>query len=460
MAQRDLTTGSLMAHLRAMVGPAALGMLFTTLYNIVDTYYSGWISTEAQAGLSVSFAVFMILMAFGFGLSQGASALIGGAMGAKDAARARSLAAQALSSAMLMGVTLGIVGILIGGPALRLMGSPAPVLAAAESYLTILFIGLPGFLVGFTANGILTAQGDTSSNRTAQMAAFAANVGLNPLLIYGAFGIPGMGFDGIAVSTVLIQACVAIWLTRRALATDAMQSAKWADGRPTAAVIRSLAQQGTPASFTMIVMMSGMIIIQYHLQPFGAAAVAGYGIAFRVEQLILLPILSISFSMMPMVAQNFGAGDFTRVRQAVTLATIIAFGVALVGAVALELGGAMVTGLFSDDEAAVTAGANYLRLAALMMPAYCVMFIITALFQGLQRPVWSVVIGLYRQILALALLPPLFANALGFGLTGIWLGLFAAVWSGLVLALIIAALVCRKVLGTMRPDFAALTERA
>ncbi len=459
MAQRDLTSGPLTVHLRAMVGPAALGMVFTTLYNVVDTFYSGWISTDAQAGLSVSFSVFMVLTAFGFGLSQGASALIGRAMGARDPGAARGIAAQAMMAAAVLGIGLAACGIAIASPMLRLMGSPPLVLAAADSYLTVLFLGLPSFLMSFTANGVLTAQGDTSSNRNAQMVAFCANVGLNPLLIYGVFGTGGLGFDGIAVSTVLIQTGVALWLIRRALATDAMAGASWADARPTAEVVGGLLRQGVPVSFAMIVMMIGMLIIQVHLQPFGAHAVAGYGVAFRVEQLILLPVLSVSFSLMPMVAQNYGAGDHDRVRQALTLTATVALFFALAGAVLLGTAGATVVRVFSDDPAVVAAGAQYLSLAALMMPAYCMMFILSALFQGLQRPVWSVVIGLYRQVLALALLPPLFAHVLGFGLMGVWFGLFAAVWSGFVLASVIAALVCRRVLGSMTPDFAALTAR-
>ncbi|MEM8752171.1 MAG: MATE family efflux transporter [Pseudomonadota bacterium] len=455
MAERDLTTGALWDHLRAMVGPAALGMLFSTLYNVVDTFYAGWISTEAQAGLSVSFAVFMVLTAFGFGLSQGASALIAAALGERDEGAARATAAQALMSAAALGAGLALVGVFASGAGLRALGAEAGVLDAAESYLRLLFLGLPSFLIGFTANGILTAQGDTSSNRTAQMAAFAANLALNPLLIYGAFGLPGLGFDGIAVSTVLTQTGVAVWLVRRALAARALRGVRLADAAPTARVIGALTRQGAPISFSVIVMMLGAVILQSHLQPFGAAAVAGYGVAFRVEQLILLPILSISFSFMPMAAQNFGAGDHDRVRQAATLAAAVALGVALVGAVALAVFGAAMTAVFTSDPAAVAAGAAYLAVAATMMPAYTAMFLVTALLQGLQRPIWSVAIGLYRQVVALIVFPPLFIGA-GWGFDGVWAGLFVAVWSGFALSLFVAARVARGSIGGLRVDGAAL----
>ncbi|MEM7524674.1 MAG: MATE family efflux transporter, partial [Pseudomonadota bacterium] len=334
------------------------------------------------------------------------------------------------------------------------MGAGPGVLAAAESYLSVLFLGLPSFLIGFTANGVLTAQGDTSANRTAQIAAFAANVALNPLLIYGAAGVPGLGFNGIALSTVLIQTAVAIWLLRRALATRALGAARLADARPTGAVIAALARQGGPVSFSMIVMMLGMFVLQMHLQPFGAAAVAGHGIAFRVEQLILLPILSISFSFMPMSAQNFGAGDFDRVRQSATLAGVAAVAISCVGAVALALFGASMTAVFTADPAAIATGAAYLGAAALMMPAYAAMFVITALFQGVKRPIWSVVIGVYRQLFAMAVFPAVFIW-LGWGLDGIWAGLFVAVWSGLALSLFFVFRFAGPQIGGLRVDFAA-----
>lgn len=456
MAERDLTSGPLAGHLAAMAVPAAFGMLFTTLYNIVDTFYAGWISTAAQAGLSVSFAGFMLFMSIGGGLSQGVSALIGSALGARRPDRAQAYAAQALTFAALIGVVLGVTGFFAAAPVLRLMGAEADVLAAGDGYLSLLFLSLPAFLLGFTANGVLTAQGNTAANRNAQIAAFFANCGLNPLLIYGAFGVPGLGFDGLAVSTMLTQTGVALLLIRRALGTRALGGATFADARLTAPVLADILRQGAPSGLTMLVMMVGAAIMQTHLQPFGAAAVAGFGVAFRVEQLILLPILATSFAVMPLVAQNYGAEDAVRVRQAMTLTLTVTFGLSLIGSVALGLFGVSLTRIFTGDEAAVASGAAYLRMAALMTPAYAAMFTVTAFFQGLRRPVWSVAIGLYRQVFALALYPWVFVSVLGWGLPGVWAGLFAAVWSGCALSAFLAWAIGRRALGAITPDFAAL----
>ena len=348
MAERDLTHGALAGHLRKMAVPAALGMVFTTLYNVVDTYYAGWISTEAQAGLSVSFSAFMMIMAVGIGLNMGAGALIGGALGEKNPDKARALSAGAIGAAALLALVLMIAGILWGDGLLHLMRVRDEVFATASSYLGVMFFGLPAFMVGFTANGVLTAQGDTDTNKQAQMVACLVNIGLNPLLMFGASGLPGLGFHGIAVSTILIQCGVAVWLVTRALKTTAMQDVTLSQFLPGFSLTVELIKQSAPASLNMMVMMAGGFLIQTHLQPFGAAAVAGYGIAFRVEQLILLPILAISFATMPMVAQNFGAKNYDRVRQSVTLAWSAALSLSLIGAVALALGGVAMTRIFTD----------------------------------------------------------------------------------------------------------------
>lgn len=123
MAERDLTSGSLFAHLRAMAVPAALGMVFSTLYNIVDTYYAGWISTESQAGLALSFVIFMGLMAVGFGLSQATGALVGGALGGKRPDEALACAAQSLFLAVATGVVLALAGVVISGPVMKFLGA-------------------------------------------------------------------------------------------------------------------------------------------------------------------------------------------------------------------------------------------------------------------------------------------------------------------------------------------------
>lgn len=182
--KQDLTTGSIPSHFRNLAIPTAIGMVFTTLYNVVDVYYAGMISTDAQAGLAISFQVFFVLIALGFGLSTAMSALVGNALG-ENSGQETVISCQGIS----FGIIVSIFGILAGYWASHLLISiisePGPYRNAANDYLHILLLAAPSFLLAFGANGILTAQGDTKSMQYANMAAFLGNLLLNPIFIFG-----------------------------------------------------------------------------------------------------------------------------------------------------------------------------------------------------------------------------------------------------------------------------------
>lgn len=442
--------------MRAIAGPAAVGLLFSTLYNVADTWFAGLVSTDAQAGLSVAFSVFMLMIAAGFGLSQGLNGLIGNALGAGDPERARRTGLQGLVFTGLFSIALGAAGWVAAPGILAAMGAEAAVAAPATSYARIMLIAAPAFLLTFAANGCLSAQGDSRAMQRAQVVGFFANLGLNPLLMFGAFGLPGFGFEGIALATLAIQSAIALFMLRRALASDALRRSGPGGFAMDRAVIRDILLQSAPASVTMLVMTCGIFVIQTFLQPFGAAAVAGYGVAFRVEQLLLLPALGVTSALLPLVGQNFGAGAHDRVRQSMTLGLVVCAGMMAVGAAALLLFGRAAIALFNDDPAVIDAGCAYLSRAAFMLHAYTAMFALTNMLQGLKRPVWSIWIGLWRQVFGLALFIWIGVHGLDLGLAGLWWGLLASVWSGCALSFVIAIHVARRSIGGFRPDFAAL----
>ncbi|PKL74369.1 MAG: hypothetical protein CVV27_20860 [Candidatus Melainabacteria bacterium HGW-Melainabacteria-1] len=154
----------------------------------------------------------------------------------------------------------------------------------------MLLLATPGFLLGFAANGILTAQGDTVSMQRAQIAAFFANLVLNPLFIFGLPGlVGGIGFNGIAAATVLSQTGVMVFILWRVMRSSVMDPGLPARWRPRLADWREITGQAMPATFAMLVMLIAGFVVQFYLRAFGPAAQAAYGVALRIEQLILLP---------------------------------------------------------------------------------------------------------------------------------------------------------------------------
>lgn len=459
MAQaRDLKRGPLPGHFRALAVPAAIGMVFSTLYNVVDLWYAGYLGTDAQAGLAITFQVFMILVAFGVGMGSGMSALVGNAIGAGDMDRARRTARQGLLYGAVLSVVLGIAGIW-GSPALlALVSEPGAYRGAANAYMNVILLATASFLLAFGGNGILSAQGDTETMKRAQIAAFFGNLALNPLFIFGVPGVVGgIGFTGIALSTLVSQTGVMAYVLWRVMRSEVMAGGSSAEWRPDPARWREIAAQALPATFAMAIMLITGFVVQLFLKDFGPAALAAYGVGLRIEQLILLPGFGLTGALLPIAAQSFGAGDFDRVRAAFAFCVRVGVGLMLAGSAVLWFAARPLVALFSDDPDVIRLGGDYLHVDGFILPVYLVLFATNALLQALKRPMATVWIGVYRQGIAVAAFGWLYVVVLNLGTWGVWFGIATAVVTGLMLALWVAERVARDTIGGLFRPAASVT---
>ena len=446
--QVDLTTGPMSRHFRTLAIPAAVGMVFNTLYNMVDMYFAGRLATSSQAGLSIGFGVFFIYIAFGFGLSSAVSALVGGSLGAKNKRAARRLIGQGLTFAFMLSGILMAIGLWLSPALVELISEPGDYRNAANRYLYVLLLAVPGFLMAYACNGALHAQGDSISLTRALIAAFFANIVLNPLLIYGLPGVwGGIGFDGLAVSTVLSQSGVMIFMLLRLFRSEAAKGIGRAHCRPQIATFRTLAAQMLPSSFSLQIMIIAGFAVQYALMNFGGHAIAAYGVGMRIEQLVLLPILGVASSLLPIAAQNFGAGDFDRVRAAVAFSAKIALIFMSVACPILWFGAAFAVGLFTQDPDVLRVGIGYLHFDAVLLPVYALLFIINAFLQALKRPIYVLWISIYRQGFGVAFFVWLYLTLFGWDIWHVWYGIGTSVVSGLLLSVLIAHNVAGREIG-------------
>lgn len=435
----DLTKGPLLGHFRTLAIPAAFGMLFSTLYNVVDVYWAGRLSTQAQAGLAIGFQAFFIMMSIGFGLSAALSALVSNAKGLGDRASARTFALQGIVFGIIATLVLMALG-WIGGPYLiALVSEPGDYRDAATGYFNWLVLSLPGFLLAYGANGILQAHGDTVTLQRGLMVAFFANVVLNPLLMFGVPGIwGGMGFNGIALSTIISQTAVMLWVLHGVFKLDVLRDPKQSEFSPQLAKFRQIIAQLLPASTAMMVMFVSGFVVQYALKEFGEDAIAAYGVALRIEQILLLPVLGMTGALLPIIGQNFGASNHQRVKDALFLCWKIGFAMSVVAMPLLWLAGRYAMGVFTDNPTVIDIGASYLLVDAFLFPIYMMLFAINSFLQGLKRPIWTLWISIYRQGIGVALFIWLYLGVLGFDVWGVWYGIGTAVSSGWVLAIFAA----------------------
>jgi len=451
MRDEDLTTGAISGHFRTLAIPAAMGMLFTTLYNVVDVYFAGQLSTEAQAGLAIGFQAFFIMMAVGFGTGSAMSALVGNARGKKDDKAARHTAMQGLSFGITATALLMVFGAFAGPYLIALVSEPGGYRDAANSYFYWLLAALPGFLITYAANGILQAHGDSRTLQRAMMVAFLANIGLNPLFIYGIPGVvPGLGLDGIALATIVSQTGVMLFVLRAVLQLRVIKGAQVSELAPDPKSYDEIFAQMIPTTSAFVVMFVSGFVVQYALKGFGEHAIAAYGIALRIEQILLLPVLGMTGALLPIAAQNFGADQHDRVRDALWFCWKLGIAMTLGAAPILWFGGGTAMSFFTDDPQVIEVGISYLRVDSFLFVLYMMLFSINSLLQALKRPVWTFWISVYRQGFGVAFFIWLLVGVMGMDVWGVWLGIGIAVSTGWVLALVIASRVASQEIGGLR----------
>ncbi|MCF8364368.1 MAG: MATE family efflux transporter [Bacteroidales bacterium] len=416
--------------------PTSVGFLFNTMFNVVDTYFAGQISTFAQAGLAISFPVFFIILSVGMGIGTGTTALISNALGRRDEETAKIFARQALVFGFLLSVLLSVIGYLSVPYLFKFMSAEGETLTMALEYMNVVLICTVTFLLNGILNGILSSRGDTMSFRNFLVAGSILNIGLDPLLMYGAFGIPGIGISGIALATVLIQGGGVLYMGYRVRRTELFAQIEPELFVPDKKYFAEIAKQGFPASINMMTIAVGIFIITWFISRFGDAGVAAYGIATRIEQIALLPTIGLNIAALTIIGQNYGAGHINRVIE--TYRKSLKFGAIIMsfGMVWVFLLSHYLVGLFTTDQEVIEIGALYLQIAVIIFNAYVLMNISVAVLQGLKKPMFAIWIGLFRQVLMPVLLFSLLAEILGFELLGIWWGLVIINWTAAIISVL------------------------
>jgi putative MATE family efflux protein len=453
----DLLNQPIPALIRKLAVPTSIGYFFNTMFNVVDTFYGGMVSTEALAALSLSFPVFFLIIAVGAGISTGATALIGHALGAGDRIEARYLAAQTISFGLVHGALVTLLGFLLAPPLFTLLGAAGPVLSLALQYMDAIFAGSIFFLVNYVLNSILNATGDSRSFRNYLVAGFFLNLLFDPWFLYGGFGVPAFGLAGVAWATVLVQALGNCYLVTRVKRSGLLTGFRWRELVPGGRAYAELARQGFPSSLNMMTVAIGIFVITWFVARFGSNAVAAYGIATRIEQIALLPVMGLNVATLALVAQNNGARRMERVVE--TIGTALKAGALLMGGgtAALLICARPLMELFTRDVSVVAIGVSYLRIEAFVLVAYVILYTSVSVLQGLKRPAFPLVIGLLRQIVLPLPVFYLFAVVFGWGLVGIWWGILCVTWLAACIALFyvgrtVSALAARGVIGEKRED--------
>jgi putative MATE family efflux protein len=424
----NLTEGKISKLILKIALPAGVGMMFHTFYNLIDTYWAGQLSAEGLAALSLSFVPFLLVISVGVGISQGTNALISNALGSKHPIKAKHYQQQALTLSLISSIILGFIGWQLSPWIFSVMGGKGEVLNLALEYINIIWIGAPFMILVQTLNSGLIAQGDTKTNRNALIVGFLVNIILDPLFLFGWGPMPALGIGGIAWATVLIQFVVMLYIAYKLYSSKLMEGCKLSEYKLSKEITPDILYQGAPASLSMMLVTVGVFIITSFVGRFGDFAIAAYGVAIRVEQIIFLPTIGLNMAALSLTGQNHGAGLKERVKETYFKSAKYGFLMMIAGSVLVYGFARLMMRLFTDELEVIRIGVEYLQIDALVLPAYALLFLSIGVLQGLKRPIFGLIINIFRLIAAPIIIFTLLVDYLGWGLIGVWWGIFTVTW--------------------------------
>ena len=395
----DLLKENIPVLVRKLAIPASVGTLFQTLYNIVDTFYSGLISPEALSALSKSFPIYFIIVATSIGVTVGGTSLIGNSIGEKNEKNASYYFTHIIIYGLLISVFITFIGLYFSEKVFDLMGSTQEITNLGLQYTNIMFYGSFLFFLVVSLNSLLHAEGDTKTYRNVLILSFLLNIILNPILIFGFLFIPAMGMMGIGLSTIIAQLIAFLIILFKVLQNPRVKKITIEFFNIKLIFLKNIFFQSMPISIAICGYAVAATFIFTYVGQTSELAVAGYGAATRIEQVVLLPILGINTAIISIIAQNFGANNFDRVKE--TYFVSIKYGLILMvfSGILVYLTADIVPRFFSSNEVVLEYGRRYLKIAAFILPAYPIFFLSNGFFMGLKKSNYAMVNNMMRNVL-------------------------------------------------------------
>lgn len=397
--------------------PMMISMLVQALYNIVDSIFVAQVDEYAVRAVSLSFPIQSLMIAIAVGTAVGINALLSRSLGEKDFDKVNRTAENGVFVAVLCYLIFVVVGLTTVPSFLASQTDVAEVKAYGVSYLTICCVCSIGLFIQVTFERLLQSTGKTFYTMITQGIGAVINIILDPILIFGLFGFPRMEAAGAAVATVtgqMVAACVAMFFHFRYNHEVKM---KWRGFCPSLSVIGQIYAVGAPSIVVQAigsVMTYGMNLI---LAAYGTAQTV-FGIYFKLQSFVFMPVFGLNNGMVPIIAYNYGAGNRERVIGTIKRAIALAVGIMLTGLLIMEVFPAQLLQMFKATPEFLAVGVPALRIicTSFAFAGFCI--VAGSVFQALGNGVYSMIVSVARQLVVL--LPVAYLLSLTGEVINIW----------------------------------------
>lgn len=399
--------------------PIMISMMVQALYNVVDSIFVSQINENALTAVSLAFPVQNLMIAVSTGTGVGVNAILSRSLGAKDQDRVNRTAVSGIVLAFFSFLVFAVLGLTLSEFFFRVQTSDAQIIDYGKTYMTIvtsLSFGLFGQIIG---ERLLQATGRTIYTMITQGLGAVINIILDPIFIFGYFDLPAMGVAGAALATVsgqIIAALLGFYFNHKINREIHIQFKKY---RPTAALIREIYAIGIPSILMSSIGSVMTFCMNKILIVFSTTATAVFGVYFKLQSFIFMPVFGLNNGMIPIVAYNFGAQKKERIHHTIRLSVLYATALMLLGFLAFECFPQALLHLFNSSDTMLRIGCSALRIIAVHFLLAGFDIIASTVFQALGRSIYSLIVSVARQLLVL--LPAALLLSLSGVLDLVWL---------------------------------------
>lgn len=416
----------------SMSVPMMLSMLVQALYNVVDSMFVARLSENALTAVSLAFPVQNLMIAVGAGTGVGVNALVSRSLGEKNTEYANKAANNGILLSIFSFLAFAVLGAFFSRFFFEVQTKNAQIINYGVSYVRIIGMMSFGIFLQFIFERLLQSTGKTFYTMITQSLGAIINIILDPIMIFGLFGFPRMEVAGAALATVIgqiVAACLAFWYNRKKNPELHISLRKY---RLSGRVVKGIYSVGVPSIIMASigsVMTFGMNKI---LMGFTSTATAVFGVYFKLQSFVFMPVFGLNNGMVPIVSYNFGARRPERITKTIRLSITYAVGIMIIGFVAFQTLTAPLLEIFDASDAMLEIGIPALRIISISFLLAGFSVISSSVFQALGHGFLSLALSVLRQLVVL--LPAAFILARVGGLSMIW-------WS-FPIAEVIAGVIC------------------
>lgn len=398
--------------------PIMISMFVQALYNIVDSIFVAKLSTDALTAVSLAFPIQNLMISAGVGTGVGINALLSMRLGQKNYKAVTQTALNGIFLVIITIVLFIILGITIPHSYLKSQTSNMQIVELGTDYLEICMIFCFGLFLAITFERLLQSTGRTVLSMISQLAGAITNIILDPIMIFGLLGFPAMGIKGAAWATVIGQITGALISIILNIKINKEINFNPKGFKPQSKIIIDIYKVGIPSILLGSIGSVLTYLLNLILGAFSTVAIAVYGVYFKLQSFVFMPVFGLNNGIVPIVAYNFGAKYKKRIIDSIKMCALVALIIMGVGTLIFEVFPTQLLAMFSPNEEMLEIGIPALRIIAIHFPIAAIGITFTSVFQAFGRGFLSMCVSFIRQIFAL--LPSAWLLSLTGNINNIW----------------------------------------